>query len=858
MRSPRAISRPSLAALGVALALQGGSAAMAQGSQGALTLEEITVTARRVEENLMTVPLAVTAFSDKDIEDSGIKQLTDIMRMTPNLNFVNQSGGSGRNERGQSSLVFRGLFLSNAGALNTGGQLFVDGAPVFGGQPPPIVDVQRVEVLKGPQSAYFGRSTFAGAVNFIMKEPGEEFGGTVSLEGSSDSSHDASLSFEGPLFSDKLAARITARDFKRGGYIPNTGAMGGDLGEQTTQSLSGSIVWRPTESLKVKFHGAMFEDDDGPPAQGAVKLGEFTGRVDGRTATQGACVPFSQAPAGTAGLGQTANSRASFGFYCGELPGADALAAANALMFSGDYDFTPTATYNALYNPNPSWIIFGTGHKKDGGLRREASQADLRIDWEFGGGYNLSSLSATHFDKTMVVLDLNYRDAHNIANPFYNNPMNPACNAATCVPWLQGGRITQNRLKDWSQELRLTSPTESRFRWTFGANYIEQFTPGGTVYGISATGPSFSASITAAETKTPAVFGGAYFDITDTITLGAEGRYQEDDLSQQVKIAVNGLPPTGLGALPLEATFTSFSPRISIDWKYAENSTVYALYSKGTRPGGFNSALVTTPQAALDLLLAVVPNAGISYEEEELENIELGLKSTWLDGRARTQLTVFFDEWKNGQVANSIPVTIPGTGVQNLIGLTVNNGTADIWGAEFEGQMQVTENLRLMATVGYNDTEVKTFGLSPTGLPNCSDCNFIYGSFDGVLGNRLPTVPELTWSLSADYSHRLTDTLDWYGRLDFSSQGEKYTDFANYTKIGESQVGNLRLGIRNERLTIEGFVTNFTDEDTLLSAQLGVDLFSFALAAAGVAQRNEVRLSPPIPRQYGLRVSYDF
>jgi iron complex outermembrane recepter protein len=842
MRNSR--RRGPAAASALVVSFVASTASLAQGSAGAsggLELEEVTVTARKVEENLMTVPLAITAFSAQAIEDQGIKQLNDVMRMTPSFNFVNQQGGSGRNDRSANALVFRGLFLSNNVGVNAGGQLFIDGAPVLGAMPPPIVDVARIEVLKGPQSAYFGRSTFSGALNFIMKEPGEDFGGKISVEGSRFGSHDASLSLESPLFTDTLAARITVRDFKRGGYYDNAGVSGGELGEQTSQSVSGSIVWRPTDSFKVKFHGSVFEDDDGPPAQGAIKSSEFNGRID----ASGNCVPFAQAPAGSAALGQALNSRASFGYFCGELPGVDSL---RASTFSGDYDTSATAVNNAIFSPNPNWQVFGTGFNTDGGIRRKASQADLRIDWEFGGGYTLSSLSATHFDKTMTLIDLNYRDARNVPNELYT----PAT-AATRVPWRQFLLVSQGRLKDWSQELRVTSPTEQRLRWTLGANYIELATPGGTVYGLTPSGPLFTAAITQQEVKTPSVFGGAYFDLTDTITLSAEARYQEDELTQTPKVGTNGVPVTGVGATPLNNTFTSFSPRLSIDWKYAENSTLYALYSKGTRPGGFNAALVTSTPATLAQILAVVPNAGLTFEEEELVNYEVGLKSTWFDGRARTQLTVFKNEWKNGQVANSIPVVAPG-GVANLIGLTVNNGTADLKGLEFEGEIRATEHLRLAATFGYNDTEVKSFGVGPGGLPNCSDCNFIYGNFDGVIGNELPTVPKITWSASADYSRRLTDSLDWFGRADYSFQGKKHTDFANYTTVGDNQNLNLRLGVRNEKFTVEAFVTNATDEDTMLSALLGIDVFTFLTPT----NKNEVRFSPPIPRAYGLRVTYDF
>ena len=131
-------------------------------------LEEITVTARKVEENLMTVPIAITAFSAKDLNAMGVTLMNDIARFTPGFNFVNQTGGSGRNDRSAVALTFRGLFVNNAttGAAG-GGSVFIDGAPVITAQGPSATDVERIEVLKGPQSVFFGRSTFSGAAGVL-------------------------------------------------------------------------------------------------------------------------------------------------------------------------------------------------------------------------------------------------------------------------------------------------------------------------------------------------------------------------------------------------------------------------------------------------------------------------------------------------------------------------------------------------------------------------------------------------------------------------------------------------------------------------------------------------------------------
>ena len=245
MRSKNGFRPLVSCAVAAAIAISAPSYAQGNKSDDSVGLEEITITARKVEENLMSVPIAITAFSEKDIESAGIKQLNDVMLRTPSFNFVNQQGGSGRNDRSSNALVFRGLYLASNIGLNAGGSLFIDGAPVIGSQPPSINDVERIEVLKGPQSAYFGRSTFAGAINFVTRDPNTSFKGRLNAEVSSWESHDMSLSAEGSL-TDSLSGRVTARSFERGGQYTNFADPGGKkLGGQTTQSFSTTLVYNP-------------------------------------------------------------------------------------------------------------------------------------------------------------------------------------------------------------------------------------------------------------------------------------------------------------------------------------------------------------------------------------------------------------------------------------------------------------------------------------------------------------------------------------------------------------------------------------------------------------------------------------
>jgi outer membrane receptor protein involved in Fe transport len=206
-------------------------------------------------------------------------------------------------------------------------------------------------------------------------------------------------------------------------------------------------------------------------------------------------------------------------------------------------------------------------------------------------------------------------------------------------------------------------------------------------------------------------------------------------------------------------------------------------------------------------------------------------------------------------VGNSIPVTIPGptpgTTVANLINLTINNGIARLKGVEFEGEVQVIEGLRISGNFGLNKTEIKTFGI---GVGQCGDCNLVYGSFAGIIGNSLPTAPKYTWALSADYRAELVGDWDWFARVDYSHRGRNFTDFSNIAWVGASDNVNARLGIARDDLRIEAFVNNLTQNRTVAAGLIGIDVFTFLVPP----NRNEIRDSPPLPRSIGLRASYSF
>jgi len=767
-------------------------------------LEEIVVTARKVEENLMEAPLAISAMSAATLEKMNLTEMGEIASFTPGFHYVKQvGGGSGRNDRSASSLVFRGLYL---GTLNreqqAGGLVFLDGSPLLGGQAPAMVDMERVEVLKGPQSAYFGRSVLSGAINYVSRNLNdEEFQGRLTASAASFDSSLVQVALEGPIM-DGLAVRVSASRDEKGGQYKNFANPDVELGGELTESFVVQAQFRPNERLSAKAFFQYMEHDDGPPAQAALKgsTGDFNCDLGGRM----------------------------HGYYCGELPDTGDLPASH---ISGHYTLDEQARA-VLVDAVDQATIFDPSFRPKPGLGREAENASLRIDYDTESGYVFSALTAYHTDKDMTIIDLNFRDRRNVPNPLsFVIPGAP--------PFNRWQLAVQSRFRDWSQELRVSSPQDRRLRWTLGGSYLDSYSPGGSVYGLSVFGSLFAAGITKAETTTPAIFGGLQYDINEKLTLSVDARYQRDELLRQLLINSTGNPPEPPGGEPLEAEFTSFAPRVSLDYQYAEGSMVYVLFSRGYRPGGFNAILQGSPQVVLDQFAQF--GASVAYEEERLDNFEAGLKSTWLGGRLQTRLAVYFDPYRNGQNQITIPFTNP-DGTLNLASVFVNTGEADLQGFEFEFDAAPTENLTLSGSLGLADSEVKNFvcgdGVNVRGDNNCD-------------GSRLPSASKWTWTLSADYEDALTDNYNWFARVDYAHLGKYFVDYTNEAWVAPQDIFNLRLGLRSDALTVEAFGTNLFEEDSPPSAVIGNDLIT-------VARSNEIRYSLARKRTFGVRAVYNF
>lgn len=795
-------------------------------------LQEVVVTARKRSEKIDTVPLAITAMTSQKIEARNLKSLEDIAAFSPGFYTQSQTGtGAGRNDRSFRQLTFRGIGASstNIGPF-AGGVAFLDGAPVLNSSLANVQDLERVEVLRGPQSAYFGRSTFIGAVNYITKDPTSDWSGRVTGEVAEDDLVDTSIAVSGPIIGDIMSFRASGRYYRKGGqyYTANSGVR---VGSQGTDSLSLVVLTKPIDGLRIRTFGNYFEDSDGPPAQ--YYLGGKTIRPGGANCSLGG-------PGG--------------GYYCGDVPQT-----ADRSLISANLNLTAQLYNDLVLNlPTPSGARFPalppelpfdySDYVKNFGLKRRAYQFSNRIDYEFGDGYTVSAVSAHHKEKIVTFNDLGFR-----ANPNFQ--------FSTTVGYKD---------RDYSQELRLVSPVNQRLRFIAGGNYVDvkqstsgiigQFGAVGAPFSVLSFGPR---RVGYTQAKTPAIFGGIYFDVLPPLTLTVEGRYQWDKISTKAATS----DTTFVSA---EKTFKSFSPRVSLDYKLTPTSTIYALFSRGYKPGGFNATtILSQPQFVLDQLAKT--GAAGTYDQEKLDNYEAGIKGSFLDNKLRVALDGYLGKYSNAQIPQPVTVFTTQTGgvtntgpgaAQNTLVPVISVGKIDLKGIEFEAEAVVLPGLRLGATLAYTDTNIKYFF--------CTECANILPQNPGYVagtsplansvqvtstrGNRLPGSPKISYTLSASYESKLDNGVTAYIGGDYLYRGNYFADAANIASSGSSEVFNGRLGVRWNDISVELFARNLFNNE---SPSVAYGTFDSQLHPAG-SGANTVLIGLPDRRRIGLRASISF
>ncbi len=853
-------------ALSAAVALAVGATAYSVAPlAGAQAIEEVVVTARKREESLQEIPVAISAFTGEKLSEVGVRSLVDVAKFTPGLQFNEQ----GVQEPGRiyTAIRFRGLGSEIKEPFGQIGSAFLDGIYMSSGVSAiGAENLERIEVVKGPSSAWLGRSTFAGAVNFITKTPSlQEYSGRITTRFAEDSTYDVTFAHEGPIIADKLGYRVYGRGYGTGGQY--TASDGGALGEETTQTIMATLYAEPTDNLSIKFRAMVSQDEDGA-APGAFVTGPLGFRG---TNTDAPTNCLAQNPSWATLFKRNDPSLGTLtDWVCGEIPGADSL--------RGIID------QNTVMDPQ--WVTYWNSlvpqvadvpYLEHVGLEREQERFSLAVDYEiqaegFLEGATISFLAGSDEELTVSVRDFDVSR--------FNN-------------WLsRDPQIIETE----QYELRIASNPDRAFTWLLGVSYFDaefnsQFSGGEVIVGgdggISLFG-TFDAAfdldvIFGGETdrlcpcgfppldpppknsgETTGIFGSLGYKFNEAWSVQFDFRSQEDKIRAQaaaIQQSFDFIEPYVIGqgeiGLELGQDFDAFLPRFTVQFQPSDSTNLWATYSEGNNPGFFNLDLITRPEEDINIILAQAPGTALFADEEEITNFEIGWKQTAWDNRLNFSAVIYQMEWENQKTRQGQAFTRPDQ-TQGIANLVVGGFNTDLQGIELEGTAAITETFAIDFSLNWADAEFQNFECGFTDdftPPDPGGSSVIRCD-----GNRPVQFPEWSGSIAGTLQDSLNADWDYFVRLDGNYTGKRFVDEQNFAFIGAHWIWNLRAGFQKDDLRIEGFVTNLADDDTWLAGNRWSDfsatqgtLFPFEFGF-----QQGIALTAPQQRQIGIRLALDF
>lgn len=438
-------------------------------------LDEVIVTARKQEERLLDVPISISAYTSEQLEEHNARDLYDVSRFTPGFSFerLNRYGVQG----GVSRPVIRGM----SNVLGEGNaSVFIDGIPYSDSILSfPFDIVERVEIIKGPQAALFGRSTFSGAINLVTKKGTNDLENSVSLRAAEYADYEANVLSSGPIVEDRLFYMVHARYYTFDGMYRNS-LDGQRIGGEQSTNFNASLEWRPTDAISAILSGGYTQDRDD---HAAITLQDrFANNCFLDTPRQ---------------------------YFCG------------AVLEQGG------ATLDVA------------GLQGTQGLHRDSTRLSLQVSFDLPGGLELVSNSGLFSTDMEYGYDSTYQGA--TAFGITTVPNAPGYVRLASDPVRNGG-VMRNEITDrdeWSTELRLQSDPAARFRYLVGAFYYENRRELREEHFL-ATAPTIYSGESRVDNQ--AIFGSIGYDFTDRWTATAELRYAEDTIGNYNPIARPAAP----------------------------------------------------------------------------------------------------------------------------------------------------------------------------------------------------------------------------------------------------------------------------------------------------------------------------
>ncbi len=731
-------------------------------------LGKVTVTARRREEDSQKVPTPITVLGGETLEAQRISRVQDLQQVLPSVNVAYIHAR-------QSSVAVRGIGNNPASdGLEGSAGIYLDN--VYLGRPGmavfDLLDIEQLELLRGPQGTLFGKNTTAGVLNISTRAPTFTAERTVEVSGGQDGYFQGRGTVSGPL-GETLAGRLSAYRTRDDGYIKNI-HDDNYLNGGERQGARGQLLFEPNEDFSLRWIADYNEEDSS----------------NGSMVVYGGAERFWQRAA---------------------LVGA-----------------------SPLRDPQRRKVnINGRQH-----VSVHQGGSSLEANWNLAGGYRLTSISA-------------YRYWH--FTPANDEQLNVSAINDTGV---------EVHDRQFSQEIRLASPTGGAFDYVVGAYAFRQnlgnktftsYGPLADLYllgaNLGALNDTYSKANGKIETDSFALFAQGTWHLTERLdfTAGLRGTYEEKNAKVERFAPLGGAAVGGVGAAVRNGQLGAYdsgdlsqynfapSALLSLSYQFSDDLLGYASLSHGEKSGGVNLAVGSAPSAGADSLL-VGP--------ERANDAELGLKSTLFDRRLLLNANLFW----TGIHGYQATTLYQAPGSTQLVQVLANAGSVRSRGLEFEATALPLRGLTLNFNGSYNDVTYLSFKDAPCpaevstrpGAPSSCD----------LTGQRVVGASKWIANLNGEYQWRLDDRFQPYVSASYAyrSAAEGTLDNSDLSKIDGYALVNLAAGLRSDlgdgQLDTSVWLKNAFDKDYYLSAFASIN----GSYTASVGQ----------PRTLGVSLRYDF
>jgi len=780
------------------------------------TIGEVVVTSRRRAERLQEVPLAITAITADQLNVAGAKDLQDVLNQTPGVTLFGTPAESNQNPviRGEANLNDQGGAPPNVAVFADGIYIQNNSAYSLG-----LLDLDRVEIVKGPVSALYGRTGFAGAINYVSKKPTDDFHSTGDVELGQYGRYNVTADVNGPIVAGLLRAGLGIYYGTADGDYEDS-VTGQRAGGFEKKDIKGTFDYTPTSKLDIS--GGYYYGDD----------------------------HFDASPIGflSGGTPCTSDQFGAFGVppgpaICGKLSTAA---------------------------PQISDIPASSGNS---GNTRKVQSANLKISYDLGwadvtylGGYNR-------------VIDTAYEDftgmRYGIPFPLANATTGVQTGASVNLYELFG--VKQNS-EDFSQEIRLASKQYQPLRWSIGGDYFQSQTGDATLVGIDGAGipagdviyenPAYyfnNEFVTATGSADPlhtsnsagtdqnySFFGSVDYDIIPGLTASGEVRYSHD--APTVDIQHNVFYGFGATYQPFgpetKAVYNYTNYRGTLRYKISNHAMVYGSVATGTKPGGFN----LRPDIPADV--AYGPESNIAYE--------IGTKTDFFERKLQIDASFYYVESKHVQIDVAPAVgfvdVVKNVGGTNNGGFELSSIYSPFKGVSFTAGLAYTDPKFTSGSYDYGNT---FFGLNiPTACATLAPASACPGktvlvtapggtapvTSTSLKGLQEEFTSKITLNLAADLNGNIMGPYDWFAHVDYRYQTKQYYQLDDIYYIGDSSLVNVNAGVKWDHFKASIYCKNLTDDKTPSIPQTAFEING--------AQENFAYL--PDRRNVGVELSYRY